>query len=107
MSRPPTTPRVRGTQAGRTRARGQRPQIRSGTKNNANAAGPWGWENWKAMLDGRPPRDALEIACYTDTRIADDTLELRPYTLLGVRGDFDSLYAASDSGASRLGVVLR
>ncbi len=57
------------------------------------------------MLDGRPPRDALEIACYTDAAVPDECVQVGPYALIGVRGDFD---ASLDSmGRSRFGLALR
>jgi hypothetical protein len=68
--------------------------------------GPWGWENWRAMRDGRLSQGGLEVACYTDAQIVDDRAEFGPYLLLNPRRDFDQLLSRRP-GVARLGLVLR
>jgi hypothetical protein len=68
--------------------------------------GPWGWENWRAMRDGRLSRGGLEIACYTDAHIVEDRAEFGPYLLLNPRRDFNQLLSQR-LGVARLGLVLR
>src|SRR5438874_133221 len=70
-----------------------------------STAGPWAWENWRAHIAGLPPWDALEIACYTDARVAADTVVLGPYAIIGVRND--NGFATHLNGRSHLGLVIR